>query len=346
MKLVRLAAWGILAVALTLGAIAWALHRELSQPYWGAASHEVFLDIPAGMRARDIAVALAHAGVIRTSLVFEAYVRWSRLHTELKAGEYRFTAPASPREIAARMVRGEVFHVTVTIPEGLTARETVSLLAHAGIGDTPSLERAVHQSALVRDLDPDARSLEGYLFPDTYRFPRQEDPDRVIATLVKRFREIYSQLAASHPVSTALSVHRVVTLASIVEKEAKLAAERPVIASVLFNRLERGIPLAADPTIIYALKQAGAFDGNLRKRDLELGSPYNTYLRAGLPPGPIANPGEDSLRAALVPARTDYLYYVSRNDGSHEFSRDYQSHARAVARFQPRIDGRRTHQEE
>ncbi len=341
MRIARLAAWGILALVLTFAAIASSVYWQLNEPYWGAASTEVFVDIPTGMRAHDVAKALTHAGVIRNSLVFEAYVRWRGLHRELKAGEYRFTEAASPREIARRIVRGDVFHYLVTIPEGLTANETISLLADAGIADRLYLQRALFQPGLVQDLDPGAPSLEGYLFPDTYRFSRRGDPKQIIATLVKRFREIYSRLAARHTASSVWSVRRVVTLASIIEKEARLASERPVIASVLINRLERRMPLAADPTVIYALKLAGTYNGNLRKSDLGLNSPYNTYILAGLPPGPIANPGEDSLRAALAPANTDYLYYVSRNDGSHEFSRDYSSHTKAVARFQPRISSRR-----
>ncbi len=345
MRLVRLTAWAFLALMIALAAVLWWFDQELNESYWGIASPEVFVDIPPGMRAHDIAGALARAGVIRNSLAFEAYVRWRSLHKELKAGEYRFGEPASPREIAERIARGDVFHYTVTIPEGLTANETITLLADAGIAERKSLERALLQYQLIRDLDPDARSLEGYLFPDTYRFTRQAHPEQIIATLVKRFREIYSRLAARHAVSPVWSVRRIVILASIVEKEARLASERPVIASVLANRLERRMPLAADPTIIYALKLRGTYNGNLRKSDLALNSPYNTYVRPGLPPGPIASPGEDSLRAACAPSKTDYLYYVSRNDGSHEFSRDYQSHTRAVARYQPRISGPRARPE-
>ncbi len=340
-----MSAWTIPALVITLAAVLWWIDQELNEPYWGAASPEVFVDIPPGMRAHDIARALERAGVIRNSLVFEAHVRWRSLHKELKAGEYRFGKPASPREIAGRIARGDVFHYTITIPEGLTANETVSLLADAGIADRLHLQRALSQQQLIQDLDPGARSLEGYLFPDTYRFTRQAHPEQIIATLVKRFREIYSRLAAGHTVSPGRSVRRIVILASIVEKEARLASERPVIASVLVNRLERRMPLAADPTIIYALKLEGNYNGNLRKSDLAMDSPYNTYLRPGLPPGPISSPGEDSLRAALAPAITDYLYYVSRNDGSHEFSRDYQSHTKAVTRYQPRVTSPRARPE-
>ena len=323
----------MLAALIAAGGASFWLHRELTIPC-RPGDPEVFVDIPPGARAHAIAVSLAGAGVVRSAPAVELYLRWIGAERRLKAGEYRFWEPASAVDVIGRIVRGDVYFLEITIPEGHTADETVALILAGGIGERSDLKKALRCVEWIRDIDPAARTLEGYLFPDTYRFARRADSDQIVRTFVQRFRERYRSLVSRHAAPPDWPARRIVTLASLIEKEAKLAEERPLIASVLVNRLARGIPLGCDPTIIYALKLTGAYDGNLRKRDLSLDSPYNTYLYRGLPPGPIASPGEDSLRAALTPARTDYLYYVSRNDGSHQFSKDWQSHDRAVDRFQ------------
>lgn len=334
MSIIRLTIWSALPLALIVVAgLAWT-HAEMTAPYYGSNSPEVFVEIIGGAGAHAVAERLASAGVIKNRLPFEIYVRWTGMDRRLKAGEYRFSAAATPREVARRLVDGDIFFRSVTLPEGLTARETVSLIMQAGIGDHRELDQALQRVDWIEDIDPAAQSLEGYLFPDTYRFPRSTDSVRVIQTLIRGFRNRYSEILSAHPLPKGWTPHRIVTLASIIEKETSSASERPLVASVLVNRLERRMPLACDPTIIYALKLAGTYDGNIRKRDLAIDSPYNTYIHAGLPPGPICNPGEESLRAALAPPRTDYLYFVSRNDGSHQFSRDFSAHALAVARYQ------------
>jgi UPF0755 protein len=210
------------------------------------------------------------------------------------------------------------------------------------LGEKADFEQALAKTEWIRDLAPSARNLEGFLFPDTFRFRRKALPEEILKTMVDQFRIRWKKLLAVHSLPQGWDVTRMVTLASIIEKEASAVRERPLVASVLVNRLRRGIPLAVDPTIIYALKLSGKFDGNLRKSDMSLNSPYNTYLHAGLPPGPIANPGIDSLAAALVPAQSSYLYYVSKNDGTHQFSKDYQSHLNAVAKYQKTLIRRRT----
>jgi len=330
----RTAIWSALALVLIVAAsLAW-MHAEITAPYYGARSPEVFVEIASGAGAHSVAAQLAAAGVIRNRLLFEIYVRWTGMDRRLKAGEYRFAAPAAPAEVVRRIVAGDIFFHSVTLPEGLTAREAVSLIAQAGIGDARELEQALQRVDWIADLDPAATSLEGYLFPDTYRFAHSADSVRVVQALVRAFRDRYSAMLSAHPLPKGWTPRRIVTLASMIEKETGSASERPLVASVLVNRLERGMPLACDPTIIYALKLAGTYDGNIRKRDLALDSPYNTYTHAGLPPGPICNPGEESLRAALAPPGTEYLYFVSRNDGTHQFSTDYSSHSLAVARYQ------------
>jgi UPF0755 protein len=279
--------------------------------------------------------------VLRSRLPFVLYVRWKGGGRLLQAGEYRFDAPATPADICRRLTRGDVFFHSVTIPEGLTASETIDVIAAAGLGNREVLEAALTQTSPISDLAPSAATLEGYLFPDTYRFPRRVRPEDIVRKLTDRFREKVRPLLAASAPGPGWDLHRIVTLASLVEKEAKIEDERAMVASVLVNRLASRIPLACDPTIIYALKLAGRWDGNLRKSDLSLESPYNSYTRTGLPPTPIANPGASSLRAALTPAQTDFLYYVSRNDGTHVFSRDYLAHQAAVAKFQKKRSAER-----
>jgi UPF0755 protein len=344
MSAIRTAIWSTLALALAAGiAVLW-LHIELTTPYYGARSAEVFVEISGGAGARTVASLLADAGVVKSRFPFQTYVRWTGIDRHLKAGEYRFNVPATPLEVAQRIADGDIYFHSVTIPEGLTLQETVSVIVQAGLGKREELDRAMRRVDWIGDLDPLARSLEGYVFPDTYRFPRDVSADQIVQTAVRGFRNHFSALLSAHPLPAGWSPRRIVTLASMIEKETGAPSERPLVASVLVNRLDRRMPLACDPTIIYALKLAGRFDGNLRKKDLSLDSPYNTYVHAGLPPGPICSPGEESLRAALVPEPADYLYFVSRNDGTHQFSRDLGSHAEAVARYQKSQAPRATRQ--
>jgi UPF0755 protein len=266
---------------------------------------------------------------------------WARLYLvhvlgdpPLHAGEYRFEMPATTPEILDLLVRGEVALDAVTVIEGLTLEETADQLAGAGFGDRQAFLDAMRSPAAIADLDPEAATLEGYLFPDTYRFSRATSEAAIVGTLVETFRgHLRRELAAAIGDG---GLRRTVILASIVEKEARLDSERPVIAGVYANRLERGIGLYADPTIIYALKQAGTWDGDIRRRDLDLDSPYNTYRHPGLPPGPICSPGLASLRAAARPAAVPFLYFVSRNDGSHVFAETLREHNRNVDEWQRR----------
>jgi UPF0755 protein len=329
---------GCLLFLLTLVAAAglafWWIRNELRTPYYGAGAPEVFVDIPRGASSAAIAAMLGDAGVLRHRLPFILHLRLTGAGRRLQAGEYRFDSPATPIEIADKLIRGDVFFLSVTIPEGMTARETIAWIARNGLGDLGEMEDVLRRTDWIRELDSGARDLEGYLFPETYRFSRHATSEDILRAMVERFREVLGQLVAELPQAQGRSVSSIVTLASMVEKETNLEAERGLVASVLTNRLEKGMPLACDPTLIYALKLAGKYDGDLRKADLAMDSPYNTYIHPGLPPSPIANPGAKSLRAALAPPRTDYLFFVSRNNGSHEFSRDFESHSRAVAQYQ------------
>lgn len=324
------AALAVLAAA-AAGVVAWA-ERDLERP---RGTETVELTIERGAPMTAILDRLAAANVIGDPLLARLYLDYRRPDEALQAGEYRFEQPMSTVEALDRVIRGEIVTYPVTVVEGLTLQETAEHLASEGFGDLDAFLLAMSSPALIADLDPAAESLEGYLFPDTYAFPRGTGEAHIVDAMVRNFRrrvEDHLDAAAGH----GLDPRGLVTLASIVEKEAGAIEERPLVAAVFHNRLERGIGLYADPTIIYALKLAGTWDGNLRRRDLELDSPYNTYVHPGLPPGPICSPGEHSLRAAARPAEVPYLYFVSRNDGTHVFAETLAEHNRNVARWQVR----------
>lgn len=318
------------------------LWRELQTPYYHSTGKETFVEIPRGANSKEIAGLLVDAGILHSKFPFMVYIRFADLSRTIQAGEYRFDQAAPPVQIAQRLARGDVYYIPITVPEGLTAQETIDLLLKNGLGNPVEMERVLHHVDWIRDLAPNARNLEGYLFPETYRFSRNADSDTIIKTMVLQFRSKLTEALKQYPLRPGWDVSRIVTLASMIEKEVQKPEEAPLVASALTNRLEKRMPLACDATIIYAMKLAGIYEGRLGKADLKMPSPYNTYLHLDLPPGPIANPGMNSLRAALNPAKTDYLYYVSRNDGTHQFSRDYRSHVNAVDRYQKSIARRRS----
>lgn len=313
------------------------LHHELTSPFYAAASAETLVEIPRGTGVAEIAARLVEAKILHSRYPFILYVRWADGARRMQAGDYLFSSPATPVQIADKIMQGKVYYLSITIPEGLTAEETIQLISDARLGSIPEMRSALLRTDWIRNIAPEASNLEGFLFPDTYRFSRRINSEEIIRTLVNQFRTRFARLTTQIPIPSAWTGSRIVTLASLIEKEVRIDSERPVVASVLTNRLRIGMPLACDPTIIYAMKLAGNYDGNLRKEDLSLQSPYNTYIHQGLPPGPIANPGEASLRAALSPAQTKYLYYVSRNDGTHLFSEDFRSHQAGVMKYQKRL---------
>ena len=316
-------------------------YSELETPYYGSSASEVFVDIPRGLNAGATANLLARTGIIKHSLPFRVYLRYTNIGRHIQSGEYRFAAAASPKQIAQRLVQGDVFFYSITIPEGLTARETIHLLAKNGLGNESDLEQALLKIHWIRDLSPKARNLEGYLFPETYRFRRNTDSETIIRTMAGQFRAKFEKTLSLYPIPDGWDLSRIVILASMIEKEVRRPEEGPLVASVLINRLSKRMPLACDATIIYAMKLAGTYEGRLGKADLRMESPYNSYIHLDLPPGPICSPGANALRAALNPARTDFYYYVSRNDGSHQFSKDYGSHLRAVNLFQKPLANKR-----
>lgn len=307
---------------------------ELDTPYYNAPEPETYLDIARGTNTTEIAHLLVNAGVLHSRLPFIFYIRYKEIGHRIQAGDYRFAGPATPRQIALRLVRGDIYYRAVTVPEGLTASETIELLAQNGIGNLAEMQQALLRTEWIEDLDPAAQNLEGYLYPETYRFGRKTDSETAVRTMIMMFRRKIEEIVKSNPLPPGWDIPRIIILASMIEKEVRVIEEGPLVASVLVNRLQKRIPLSCDATIIYAMKLAGTYEGNLSRADLKMESPYNTYLHPDLPPGAIANPGSNSIRSALHPAETDYLYYVSRNDGTHQFSRDLRSHNQAVDRYQ------------
>jgi UPF0755 protein len=292
-------------------------------------NQETFVELAPGSSTVRIGQQLQAAGVVRSQFGFDLMRVWKR--GTLRAGEYRFDHPAPVTEVYARIARGDVFTRTVTIPEGATIFDIAARLEEAGLGAKGIfLDAAANQTALVTDLDPKATSLEGYLFPDTYHFARSASPALICATMVRRFRAVATQLGLKQ------NVHEVVTLASLVERETAVDAERPLVASVFENRLAKNMPLMTDPSVIYGLEVEGRWQGAIHQSDLSHDTVYNTYLHPGLPPGPVANPGVPSLKAAMDPASTDYLYFVAAGanpQGRSLFASTLEEHNRNVAGY-------------
>ena len=328
-RLLRLA---IVLAIVAAGGAGYLLWTRVHQPFQ-AFEGQQFVEIPQGDGSRAIARRLVDAGVIPDTWTFRAAVRLAGRGQALQAGEYRFAGPASPLEVVERLARGDVYTLAITFPEGLTIDEMADLFAQRELGTAQSFKDAAKDVTAIAALDPVARDLEGYLFPETYPVSRHVDAKALVATMVERFKTVYAELT-NGKASTDLTTRQVVTLASLVEKETARAEERPVVSAVYHNRLTIGMGMQADPTVIYALRKRGTYDGNIRRADLAIDSPYNTYRYRGLPPGPIAAPGRAALAAALTPADAKYLYFVSRNDGSHVFAETLPQHNANVQKFQ------------
>jgi UPF0755 protein len=323
----------VIVVLLAAAAAAWFV-VNVERPYRGYAGEEVFVDIPAGSGSAAMGRRLAETGVVRSAEAFRLAV-WSRgVGHRLQAGEYRFDAPMSAKEVVDKIARGDVYLLTITFREGLTIRQMAEIFESRGFGDASAFVAAARNAALIEDLDPLARNLEGYLFPDTYALPRRATAEQLVERMVAGFRRALSDETRERAAARGLSVRELVTLASLVEKETAKPEEREVVAAVYSNRLRIGMGMQADPTVIYALELLGQYDGNLTRQNLRTDHPYNTYVHAGLPPGPIAAPGRASLDAAANPADVPYLYFVSRNDGSHIFSTTYEEHRKHVQEWQ------------
>jgi UPF0755 protein len=308
------------------------LWRAITEPYKGY--HEPFkqFEVKKGGRSSTIIRHMQQDGIVRDAYIPLIYLKLLRRGDSLKAGLYEFDKPISAADALDKLIRGDVIAKSVTVREGLDRFTAGRLFADEGFGRAADWDKLTADPESIRDIDPDAQSLEGYLFPDTYKFNPGTPPKVIVAAMTQNFRKHFGGELAF--ITTGLSLHQTVTLASIVETEARLPQERPLVASVYLNRLHRSMLLGCDPTVIYALKLANRWDGNIHKADLSIDSPYNTYRFRGLPPGPVANPGLASLRAAAAPAKSDFLYFVAKHDGSHAFSTNLEEHNRNVQVYQ------------
>ena len=325
----------ILVIALTIvgGGLALLIMR-VNQPYKGFEGPEQFVEVPTGSGVAAIGRRLAQAGVVRDPVTFRYAVWLIGGAKTLKAGEYRFDRAMTPQEVARKLARGDVYLRQITFREGLSIRDMAALFEEQGFGPRQALVDAASRPDAIRGLDPAAVDLEGYLFPDTYALPRRATAAALVQMMVTRFQKQVGGDLPQRAAAAGMSVHEAITLASIVEKETGKPEERPLVAAVYTNRLKIGMGLQCDPTVIYALQRAGRDTKNLTREDLQYDSPYNTYRYAGLPPGPIASPGKASIDAALKPAAVPYLYFVSRNDGSHAFATTLAEHNKNVFRWQ------------
>jgi len=327
----------VMIVCGVLGAAgAWWSYRQLEPPYRGFDAAEVFVEIPQGASVAAMADRLADAGVILHPLAFRIAARMSGSERMLKAGEYRFADPATPGDVVARLAKGDVYTRAVTFREGLTMWDTAEVFAAAGLGTVEEFLIEARDPSRILSIDPDARSLEGYLFPDTYQLPRSAGAKGMVDAMVAGFLRAFDADLRAAATARDISVREVVTIASLVEKETAHPPERPIVSAVYQNRLRINMGLQCDPTVIYALRLANRWNGNLTRENMRIDSPYNTYRYAGLPPGPIASPGRASLEASVRPSADTYLYFVSRNDGTHVFSSTFAEHSRAVQQWQVR----------
>jgi UPF0755 protein len=333
----RRAAVFLLILLFTLGGTAGYLYLAMYRPYQGFAREGAYVDIPRGASQRTIARLLAENGVVRSRIAFELLCR-KRGQRTLEAGEYFFNRPVTAGEVYDAIANGRVYVKEFVIPEGFTMFDIADLAAQQGFLTRDDFLAAARDPSAIRDMAPNTPSLEGFLFPATYEFPRHMSGKDMTAAMVKKFRQEWLNLTTTGAPSHR-SVQDVVTLASLVERETPQPEERPHVAGVFENRLRIGQPLQCDPTVAYALTLAGLYHGKLDGRLLHFPSPYNTYQNKGLPPGPIANPGEAALRAALGPPPTDDLYFVANTQGGHFFSKTLQEHNHNVALYRRLLEG-------
>jgi UPF0755 protein len=327
---------GCLLVAMVaLGVVAYQTIRWAEGPVIPTEEHppSKVVDIPDGSTFQYVATLLEREGLIKSRFFFVLFGKSQSADRKIHAGEYELNPGMTPAEILAMLLNGQVVLHSLTIPEGLTIVQIAELASQDGLTDRAEFLRLAKDRAFVESLGIKAETLEGYLYPNTYKFPRAVKAREVLVTMVEQLRQVLGPDLLARMQEIKMTLHEVLTLASVIEKETGSGGERSEISAVFHNRLKKHIPLQSDPTVIYGLP---AFDGNLRKKDLSSPSPYNTYRVQGLPPGPIANPGFQAIRATLYPSNSSYLYFVSRNDGTHQFSATLIEHNRAVEKYQKR----------
>jgi UPF0755 protein len=322
----------LLAAVVLVPALTGWLARELAAPA-GRGSDAAFFEVEKGWTARGVIGRLHKSGLVHSALPLFVACRFFYPEESFKAGEYLFRPPLEAKDVLFRIFGGRIHLEPVTVPEGLTGQEIAELLRTGDPDGAAALRRAFLEVGLIADWDGRAKDLEGYLFPDTYNLPRHAPEADLVAAMVAEFREVFDEDRKRRAAELGMSVRDVVTLASLIEEETALAEERPLVSAVFHNRIRIGMKLDCDPTVAYALKLEGRYTGRLLLRDLKVPSPYNTYVHAGLPPGPICNPGRTSIEAALHPSLEKYLYFVAQGDGRHHFSRTLGEHLDAVRKY-------------
>jgi len=321
--------FGVLVIILLM----YFYHYRTTPLTWSPSA--VTLTVPPGSSLKEAAHILGHHNLIDRPLLFLLLARLKKAEHQIKSGEYTFFGPVAPEDILDKMLKGEVNSHPITFPEGSTLFDVARIIQEAGFGPSSVVLATCRDAEFIKTLGISAETLEGYLFPDTYRFSRDTSPAAILKKMVCRFKDIASRKLTTRAMKTGLSAQELIVLASLVQKEAARSFEMPLIAGVFFNRLKRGMKLECDPTVIYGLKLENPdFNRRLRKRHLLKRTPYNTYQMRGLPPGPICNPGLEAIQAVLNPARVDYLYFVSKNNGTHKFSKSLREHNRAVNKYQ------------
>ncbi len=305
----------------------------LRAPGPGPGQVAVRITVLPGMTFDQVAEILNEQGIIRDVDMFRWLAMERDVITRIQAGEFDLKAQMTPGEVLDRLVSGRPVEYKITIPEGYNLRQIAGILDQGEMWSGERFLDLASSPEFAKSIGIHAKTLEGYLFPDTYQFPRWAKEEDLIKTMVKRMKQVFGQQELARMQELGMTMHELITLASLIEKETSLPEERPLISSVFHQRIQRGIKLECDPTVIYGMPD---FDGNLRRRDLEKWTPYNTYLNHGLPPGPIASPGKGSIHAALYPEESTYIYFVSRGDGTHVFSRTFAEHQEAIRRYQLR----------
>lgn len=296
---------------------------------------EIIVEIPYGSSLNKISLMLEDKGVLHGRRRFQVLAKLKQAEHQIKWGQYRFTLPLTPIAILDKITRGEIIAYPVTIPEGSTIFQVAEIMEEADLGSAAAIVAKATDKSFVISLGIEGESLEGYLFPETYKFGRGVAPEIILKRMTGRFKKIFGEELRTRAAATELSAKEVIILAAMVEKESSHSFERPIVASVFLNRLKKRLRLECDPTVIYGVRLAEPdFEGRLRRRHLKKWTPYNTYRNFGLPPGPICSPGLESIKAVLYPAAHDFLYFVSKNDGTHQFSKSLKEHNRAVAKYQ------------
>jgi UPF0755 protein len=331
----------IAILVLAAAALAGWMAASLTLPYQKFPAGGAFVDVPHGASRRAVARLLANQGVIRSRWTFEALSRW-RSRSTLQAGEYFFDHPVTSFQVFETIANGRVYVRELVVPEGLSMFDIADMVQREDFTTREEFLAAARNPAMIQDLVPGAPSLEGFLFPATYEFPRHPTGEQMVSVMVAHFRKEWLGISAQQPNLSGLPLEKLVTLASLVERETPKPEERPIVAGVFINRLHHRVPLQCDPTVVYALELAGNYSGSLSAANLPFDSPYNTYRHIGLPPGPIANPGSASLRAALNPSETDYVYFVANTEGGHFFGKTLSEHNHNVVLYRQRLAAQRS----